>query len=365
MRKIIMILAMLSFISAARAEEMYSVIDIRAQTPARWTQTYETKWRTVTIDTAIEVPQVDAFPILKVREMPAVDESLLPVGADIRYNAPGWLEFYTGDAEYVLKSNTMFKSIDHYPGPELPQVLAEDCSFTPQDALDLAHEQIFHLYGLDSSHFRLDETLVYSRIWQYKGKKTNPTYTKAITDEGSYAVTLKQLLHGISYYSCSEIGDGYERGGWLSDARFRVAHRGADGYRVLGCLWQVEEVVYANVPLLPFAEAKAAFEREIMAGRLRTVDTLALGYAPYIDPEDPEVFWLLPVWYLKGDYSADPKREFTPYLDDHGAVADDGVERREVVFEAQKGELMDSTDEGKKRKQLSRMITWDDANQEQ
>jgi len=79
------------------------------------------------------VPQVEAFPILKVRKMPVVDESLLPADADARHNAPGRFQFYTGDAEYVMKSNTLFKSIDHYPGPELPQVLAEDCSFSPAE----------------------------------------------------------------------------------------------------------------------------------------------------------------------------------------------------------------------------------------
>ena len=145
-----------------------------------------------------------------------------------------------------------------------------------------------------------------NRISQYKGKKSNPTYTKAITDEGSYKVQLRQLLYGIPYFACNGIGDGYEPGVWLSDARVSVAHRGADGYMVLAMLWQVEEVVYEDVPLLSFTDAKPAFEKEIMAGRLRTVDTIALGYAPYTDLTDPDVFWLLPVWYVKGGYTPIP-----------------------------------------------------------
>lgn len=353
------LLAMLTLLSVASAEEWYSVADICEQTPARWTQTYETKWRTITIDAAIEVPQVDAFPILKVRKMPVVDESLLPADADVRYNAPGRFQFYTGDAEYVMKSNTMFKSIDYYPGPELPQVLAEDCSFSPQDALELAHTQLLHLYGLDGSHFRLDETLVYSRIWQYKGKKSNPTYTKAITNEGSYKVQLRQLLYGIPYFACSEVYDDGWWGKWLTDARVSVAHRGADGYMVLAMLWQVEEVVYADVPLLSFADAKPAFEKEIMAGRLRTVDTIALGYAPYTVPDDPDVFWLLPVWYVKGGYATDPKREFTPFYDVDGSIADDGIERRESVFEAQQGDLIDYVDSQKNRRRVPTIVTWE------
>lgn len=360
MKKLMCVLmAMLMMLSAASAEEWCSMADMCEQTPARWTQTYETKWRTITIDAAIEVPQVDAFPILKVMKMPVVDESLLPADADVRYNLPGRFQFYTGDAEYVMKSNTMFKSIDYYPGPKLPDVLAEDCSFTPQDTLELAHTQLLRLYDMDGRHFRLDETLVYSRIWQYKGKTSNPTYTKAITDEGSYKVQLRQLLYGIPYFACNGIGDGYEPGVWLSDARVSVAHRGADGYMVLAMLWQVEEVVYMDVPLLSFAEAKPAFEKEIMAGRLRTVDTIVLGYAPYTDPDDPDVFWLLPVWYVKGGYTTDPKREFTPFYDVDGSIAADGIERSEVVFEAQQGDLIDYMDSRKNRRRVPTIVTWE------
>lgn len=359
MKKLMCVLmAMLMMLSAASAEEWCSIADIREQTPARWTKTYETKWRTITIAAAIEVPQVDAFPILKVRKMPVVDESLLPADADVRHNAPGWFQFYTGKAEYVMKSNTMFKSIDHYPGPELPDVVAEDCSFTPQDALELARAQLLHLYGLDGSHFRLDETVVYSRIWRYKGKKSSPTYTKAITNEGSYTVCFDQLLYGIPYFACSEVYDDGWWGKWLTDARVSVAHRGEDGYMVLTSLWQVKEVVYADVPLLSFADAKPAFEKEIIAGRLRTVDTIALGCAPYTDPDDPDVFWLLPVWYVKGGYTTHPEREFKPWLNEDGTVADDGIERKEIVFEAQQGGLIDYEDTRKNRREVPTIVTW-------
>lgn len=155
-----------------------------------------------------------------------------------------------------------------------------------------------------------------------------------------------------------EYDDGWW-GKWLTDARVSVAHRGADGYMVLATFWQVEKVVYADVPLLSFADAKPAFEKEIMAGRLRTVDTIALGYAPYTDPDDPDVFWLVPVWYVKGGYTTDPKREFKPWLDKDGSIADDGIERREVIFEAQQGDLMNYMDTRKNRREVPTIMTWE------
>lgn len=58
------LLTMLTLLSVASAEEWCSIADICEQTPARWTQTYETKWRTINIDAEIRVPEVDTVPVI-------------------------------------------------------------------------------------------------------------------------------------------------------------------------------------------------------------------------------------------------------------------------------------------------------------
>lgn len=357
-RLLCMLLLLLTLSACAQAAGLSSVAEIRTHTPARWTKTYETRWRTVSVDVAVQVPQAEAFPILKVRKMPAVDAALLPAEATVRHNAPGRLQYYTGDAEYVLSRNTKFRSIDQYPGPALPDAQAEDSSFTPKDALALAHERMEQLYGLSDTDFRLSETLVYSRIWKYRGAGSSPTFTAAVTDAGSYTIRLDQLLRGIPYFSCSDVYDDGWKGGWLTDARASVAHRGSDGCMVLATLWQVEAVAYADAPLLPFADALAAFEQEIMAGRLRTVDAVALGYAPYTDPDDPDAYWLLPVWYLNGGYATDPSQEFTPLQNDDGTMSGVGIEHRDLAFQAQLGQLMNRTAVGRNRRRVIPIEAW-------
>ena len=42
-----------------------------------------------------------------------------------------------------------------------------------------------------------------------------------------------------------------------------------------------------------------------------------------------------------------------------GEIVDDGIERAEVVFEAQKGELMDYNDRSAKRRVVPKIVTWD------
>lgn len=84
-------------------------------------------------------------------------------------------------------------------------------------------------------------------------------------------------------------------------------------------LWQVEKVVYADVPSLPFADANSAYEKKIMTGQLRTMDTI---------------------------------------VDVNGSIADDGIERAEVLFEAQKGDLIDYMDTRKSRRESLTIMTW-------
>ena len=70
------------------------------------------------------------------------------------------------------------------------------------------------------------------------------------------------------------------------------------------------------------------------------------------------MFWLLPVWYVKGGYTRNVKKEFEPKYGAGGEIVDDGIERAEVVFEAQKGELMDYNDRSAKRRVVPKIVTW-------
>ena len=57
---------------SACAESYCLMGDIAISAPARWTETYQTQWRSIPVDVPVEVPKVAQFPIIKVRLMPAV-----------------------------------------------------------------------------------------------------------------------------------------------------------------------------------------------------------------------------------------------------------------------------------------------------
>ena len=61
----------------AAKNDWHTVQELREMTREGWHQTYETKWRTVQVDVDIEVPDVEAFPIIKVQRMQPIDVSKL------------------------------------------------------------------------------------------------------------------------------------------------------------------------------------------------------------------------------------------------------------------------------------------------
>ena len=53
----------------------------RENTPERWTESYETKWRTIQIDAQIDVPDVEKLPVIRVTgASPVNDLKLLLFG---------------------------------------------------------------------------------------------------------------------------------------------------------------------------------------------------------------------------------------------------------------------------------------------
>lgn len=46
--------------------EWQSIKEVQENTPERWTESYETKWRTIQIDAQIDVPDVEKLPVIRV-----------------------------------------------------------------------------------------------------------------------------------------------------------------------------------------------------------------------------------------------------------------------------------------------------------
>ena len=64
---VLLILMMLLPMAASAEQKYYTIGELKDQVTERWTNTYETKWRTITVDVQPTVPDVEKMPVIKVK----------------------------------------------------------------------------------------------------------------------------------------------------------------------------------------------------------------------------------------------------------------------------------------------------------
>lgn len=346
-------LQMMLAIPSVRAQETWlSISQIREQTPPRWTQAYETPWRTVVIDVAVEIPAVEAFPIIRVMKTPAADSTLLGEACTVRRNESGMLSVDFGNSRLVLSEREEHREIRKFSGGDLTGITAEGSAISAEQAVETLMNKVYRLTGHEHEGFALESLIVYGTVWKYRLDGEEKIYTQPVTDEGNYGIELEQLFHGIPYRACGECAESREEFRWPLRALVTGTVCSEDRFTLSANLLDEVDVVRDDVPILSFQDAKAAIEAQIMSGHLRTIDTLELVYAPYLDPDKKGVFWLLPVWVAKGGYESDAAREFA-------STDEESLNRAQIVFHAQTGALT-VCGEGKSDRQTLRIVTWDD-----
>ena len=60
----------------AETTEYYTLGQLRERTETRWTQTYETPWRTLNVDANIYMPEADSVPVLYARRQDMTNPAL-------------------------------------------------------------------------------------------------------------------------------------------------------------------------------------------------------------------------------------------------------------------------------------------------
>ena len=349
--------------SAVAQHDYQSIQQIIAETPERWTESYKTKWRQVDIDVKIRLPEASQFPVIKVHHMPPASKEVLAAYRLVRRNEKGMLEANIHGQDQVIGKDWRRKSSHVFGEGEVPDILPENSQLSFEDAADLLFSEMERLFGLHQEDFSLRQTQVDSAFYRYTGSGDHIVWKERVTDSGRYLFTLRQQFRGIPYQPAKACYDpqtgsrGNEKN--IRNGTVYARIESPDEFRIVSQLFAEKDLIVDDIPLLPFTSAKKAFEKEIMAGRLRSIDSLELCYIPYLDPKDDQVFWLLPAWVLKGGYTRDPKRGFTPHLDpDSGQVVDDGIERLELVYQAQLGSLLDYADKRNNRRAVPKIITW-------
>lgn len=357
MKVLIALLALLMLpLASASAGEYQSIRELRQQTPARWTKSYETKWRDIEVDAEVFVPEVDHVPILRVcggvkQPVPSAEEA----GWDrVEARTPYHLVLMNDNPQYPLKVNG--KRVDSptalgnwYKGfaPENTYVPMDDTTFG--EIVAMAEESLRRA-GYDPADFLLHRP---NHLW------THHIYEKGTKEDllpGYMSMELRPLLAGIPV-----LGPIQEKVSFAQDSIcvFSDANVGYDGYtgrllHIFLSVFSVDEVLAEDVPLCPFDQVMQAVEKEINAGHVRKIYEIELGYVLYSDPDfhtdkkgrdrfDGACFFMKPAWQVNCLYVDSPSeklRDSSSYTDDERNTLD----YRQLIIDAQTGKLLTSKD---------------------
>lgn len=359
-----------------------TISELRAQIPEKWTQTYETKWRTVEVDAPILLPDVETVPILKV----GYDVSQPMLTAE----ESGWEGVEARDGALILYNDgekTPLK-VDGKPingsaeakevwrsgfAPENTYVPMSDITFG--EICDMIRTEVTR-FGYDPDDFEIETpTRLWAQHWFYYGRKVDALPGQILMQADTKLLGVPVLTHIMGAVCHHETGETRTD---EIQASFGLS-AGYDGYsQKLSHLFintvKPTEQLAADVPLCPLDQVKATVEAEINAGHIRKIFEVRFGYALYNEPgvylgkDMPEMdyqttqYYAKPVWQVNCLYvrSATGKLRTT--------FADANDERNslnyfQLLVDAQTGELIWESSE-KTRCEFKGFLSWEDAGRE-
>ncbi len=359
MKKAICILigcALFAFCSFCFADTAtLSLPEVRATTPDVWDEIYETPWRTITVHARIEVPDADRFPVLVVcRTAGFLSDAEQKQYTQYSVQKDGSIDRVRKGTEVVFKAGQWLCDIDEVSTDRWNQVLPDNSDVSFREATESILSEAERICGINSDSLLLSKVRLRSRY--YKKADYSPQ-----TEYGTWMLTWKELFHGISYDRAS---DCY---GELGIENIPNVYAELSGYYTapedyvitFSLLKEVREET-EDLPLYSWEKARAAFEKEISAGHLRSVDEVKLCYIPYEDPTDPSLYWLLPAWICRGMYIEDPTEDPTVWTDEATGETYFVENTKSVVFQANLGEVIDYNNNNKNRRKYPGIIRWAD-----
>lgn len=383
MKRLIAFLLVLALtpICALAESDYVTLPELRAQAPERWTQTYETKWRTVEIDAPILLPDIDTVPIVQV----ARDMSQLPLTAE----ESGWDNAEKDERGLLLDNNgrKVPRSVDgkrinsdaeqkgDWYGDFAPENTYVPMSDIPYGEIcDMLRKELVR-FGYEADSFAVERPFrIWSQHWYYYGYKKDAL-------PGHIMLEAPQVIHGLPILTHiwdvvrshnGETGATYRNDEYWEQFGLSAGYDAYDA--ALSHLFiraaTPTDVLAEDVPLCPLDTVKTAIEGEIEAGHIRKLFEVKLGYVVYNEPgvyrakQDEPIpyealrYYLKPVWQVNCLYvdSATGQLRELP-----GDIYDErnSLDYRQLLVDAQTGALMTES-QAQDRCEYKGFIAWED-----
>lgn len=359
---LLVLLLMTTCMPGLAEKPMYAIADYPE--PVRWQQTYQTKWREVTVDVTPTVPNAQAMPVLMVRpafwQPEASGNPEWTLSERIAYSMFGLSAGMDEQTDYAEKTEPV--STFFYAPLDYDTAYAPANDLTVNDALSLL-ERILTTLGHD--HFGVDtQHLPFVRTQAQIGKKSGEPVAP-----GEVCLTLHTTLRDIPIWHHVV---------WSIDSRhdleqYYYPHVGfrawsESKYDFAAATVREMAEVAADVPLCSFNVVQSAIEREINAGHIRAVYAVDLGYALYNLPGAPlrksgskwlddAEFYCAPTWQVVCLYTNQPKKELKDAAYENPATS---MYYKTLYINAQTGEMVDPEDGRRGCGDYPGVIRWTD-----
>ena len=398
---------------ALASGDMVSVSELRQQVErmGRWTASYEAYKREIEVDIPIDIPEVNAVPIIQVSGYYAVDQEgcltrdgtkLNKIGNDgfDIYEEDGLMTYLgTIDADGEIKAASFeqdksvlllayynspsnlrthkvkYDSKVYYPYEvDADKIYAENNTQSAAAAKAYLERVLGYFYSESDNSIALRYLEVRSRGHKVKGLDDYNLgdYAKDYP-MGTYALSFCQTIHGIPVYH--DVGDRLDLTGsaphelikdaWkriepimgISDNRYEFM--GDDSFEMLVRWVKETGIIKEDVPLAPLSSIISSIEDEIQKGHIRNVYALRLGYGCYITNESPETYVLYPTWICDCDYIGDPKEKINVSAYNIEKDFNKKYSFKTLVINAQTGKMDDPYLSKKEQIFCPTIITWE------
>ena len=369
----------------AETTEYYTLGQLRERTETRWTQTYETPWRTLNVDANIYMPEADSTPVFKMKYIdvqPALTEE--ESGWDTVESRPNGLVLssYDSDVAMIPKSRdgrrierTSFE-VNLYENIRPEDKYIPLCEKTYGEIAQETKDEIAR-FGFDPDHFDFD----LPQKLEVKHRFFVGTEEDAVPGRLFLTINLKfanipVLAHVLT--TMSQPGQN----GRVSDEPevFTQMHAVYSGIQERPVSIFIEsmdvlETLADDVPLCGFETVRANIEKEIATGRMCDLFDVKFGYLVYNEPGAVHVrgqyidfanvpFYLKPAWIVDCRLLVNPTDEPAAGLYGDRFDAERGDKRTacdnfQIAFDAQTGERIAFT-EAADRAYFKGFLSWDD-----
>lgn len=370
MRKaVILLVILICGVASAQAAEYCNIAELRQQTPERLTQTYETKWRTVEIDTPVVIPDGDAFPIVTVVPdwwtITSTDPQIKVDTDRMLQDAPvNQFTLRKGEMAEVSANSDDFKH-NHLFAPYVPTDEVIPGTMSLQNAINMIGNVLASANIIDHFDFENPKEIHGQFIPNKDGS----------VDLGSCSVSIDIpfLLHGLPVLRHV----GFAAGENLKDGELIVS-TGCTGtiqpstgaIMITGRMYSESEILADDVPLCSFDRVKENIVHEIEDGFIRKIFSVELGYALYNEPGSKRrpgaaylqnaTFYAVPTWFVQCLYEKDVKKDLPAYDGEDDMDGRNSTKMEWLAFNAQTGEMLSQKKSKVRTADYTGFMTWEE-----